>query len=301
MTDDWLLQSDCEDARAGDGKVELVLSFPEFERLYKARFMTPEQLKSGRFTPEEVERIQKILSTHQEMDEDTQTGNQQRKDEKLATFDFSYKDPSLKAQFYGRDYLVKDSVELLAGKQGTSTKTKPSHQVSATSSVSLSSPRNSDNAVEFHHAANSDVMRKNVSRRESSSARRDHPESSTTKDHPELPTVSDHRKSTSAPKGHLDSSSVGVHQCEQPSSESLGVTKSATHPPSEAEDKADGKMLEGDASMTKTATDLEELNLPSVRSLRLLFNSHPASGDETAFTRVRFIKSYFANADNNIM
>lgn len=285
MTDDWLLQSDCEDATASDGKVELVLSFPEFERLYKARFMTPEQLKSGRFTPEEVERIQKILSTHEEMDEDTQTGNQQRRDEKLATFDFSYKDPSLKAQFYGRDYLIKDSGELLAGKQGT--KTNPNHQVFA-NSVSLSGPHNSDYAGEFHHAANSDVMRKNVSHRESSSARRDHPASPTAKDHLDIPTVSDHRKSLSAPKGHLDSSSAGVHQCQQPSYESLGVTKSSTHPSSEAEDKTDGKMLEEDASMTKTATDLEELNLPSVRSLRLLFNSHPASGDETAFTRVRY-------------
>jgi len=213
--------------------------------------MTPDRLRSGRFTPAEVELIQKILSTHQETEENTLSDNQQSDGEKQTEFDFSYKEPGLKAQFYGRDYLIKDSGELPAGKQ--SRKTKPSHQVVAASSVLLSRPHNTDDAGEFHHATNSDVVRKNVAHGESS-ARRHHPESSSTKDH--------------------------RHQT---SSESL-----TTHPPpSDAEDNPDENRLEEDAATAKTATELEELNLPSVRNLRLLFNA-PAASDESAFTRVRF-------------
>lgn len=260
------------DVEPDDGKVDLKLSFSDFERLYESRAMTPSQLKSGRFTPEEVARIQSILGapdkTDVGADDNSGSGGTAFPDA------FASKKPNAKAILFGRDYVVSDAVDKV---------NRSDYQRTNSGSVSSCDEK----------IALSPTPSKVTSAKAPISCLPTSPTSE------ELRTLS----STSAENAKRYTSSSDAYAMSRSAKDSstdnvdLGLTKDSVSKENIKDKKIndDGDDADFDnvsQTSSQMSSELDELNLPSVRSLRKLFSA--ASSEDSNFTRVRKHFGYFS-------
>lgn len=256
------------DIEPDDGKVDLQLSFSDFERLYESRTMTPNQLKSGRFTPEEVARIQSILDTPNKTD--VGVGDNSGIGETTFPDAFNRKKPNVEAKLYGRDYVVVDAVDNV--KRLDYQRTNSGSVSSCDEKIALS-------------PTTSKVM--------SAKAPISRPPTSEEQMKLSFTSAETAKKYTSS-----SDTSVVPHSTKDSTTDSIdmGLMKDTMLKENTKERKINDNDDADDDNVSLTSSqassELDELNLPSVRSLRKLFSA--ASSEDSNFTRVRKRSRFFS-------